>query len=224
MSMTFTTADLEANGFLMRDDFLPRPLFEQLKARVLAAWEGQQSWQTKVKGPGAPVTLPLQDHTKLNAIGKLLDAERAARPDGFTYMYHVAKEEQAAPDLAAEVTPYLIEGWADMLDALGIAYRTTQFALTAFGPHCYLDSHTDFTPTDAAPYQVALILYFHAAGSGQGGFLEFDYMGKRTQISAMPNRSVFFIPNQRTRHCVPQLAQEGSVRATPRLAVSGWLI
>lgn len=219
-----TTAELQENGFLVRDNFLPQPQFEWLQARVLATWQRKEHWRTKVKGPGAPVTLPFQESTPLSAIASLLDAETAARPHGFTYLYHVAQEEQAASGLTAEIYPHIVEGWTDMLQALEIAYRATQFALTAFGPHCYLDPHTDFSPNDAEPYQVALILYFQAAGQEQDGSLQFDYMGKRARIAPLANRSVFFIPNRQTDHCVPQSTHAGAGRDAPRLAVSGWLI
>lgn len=218
-----TSAELQEAGFLVRDNFLPQPLFDSLRTPVLAAWQRKEHWRTRVKGPGAPVTLPFQQGTGLAAIASLLDAERAARPHAFTYLYHV-REEEAASGLTAQIHPHIVAGWADMLQALEISHRATQFALTAFGPHCYLDPHTDFSPNHAEPYQIALILYFQAAAMEQDASLQFDYMGKRARIAPLANRSVFFIPNRQTDHCVPQSPQAAAGPDMPRLAVSGWLI
>jgi Rps23 Pro-64 3,4-dihydroxylase Tpa1-like proline 4-hydroxylase len=216
--------ELKENGFLLRDNFLPRPLFKRLQEQVLDAWNCKKQWNTKVKGAGAPVTLPYQDQAKLKLIRDLLDNEKQTRSNDFTYLYHTMNDSQCEGNLVAEIYPHIISGWCDELRMLAVGYKTAEFSLTAFGPYCYLDSHTDFSTNDAAPYQIALILYLQSAALNEDGCLQFDYMGKSVRIAATANRSVLFVPTHQTNHSVSPLTAASEMFDHPRLAVSGWLI
>ena len=217
--------ELKETGFLIRDDFLPQPLFETLQAEALTVWDDSSAWETRIKGPGDPVSLPRQGRRKLRQISQLLDQQKVKRPEMFTYAYHCLKENATSAPWLDKVTRHLINGWQHEIARLEIQPQSSQFSLTAFTHDCYLDPHTDYSPQHEKPYRLTLILYFqHARSSGNGGCLEFDYMGEKRCVLPKPNRSVLFIPTDQTIHSVPSSSDPLSAQTGPRLALSGWLI
>ncbi len=212
-------AALERDGFAVADDLLPRPVFEDLDARVLASWRGGIGWNTRVKGPGASRNLPLSAGDRLRQIAELVDGVDEGSGDVFTYLYHQLHADRDESGLVRGIEDVALAAWCEAIDRLVGPFDRTNFSLTAFTPGCRLARHTDHGGERA--YRLTILLYFTGEGSSEVPLM-FGGSEAPARIVPQPNRSVIFVPSAVTTHWVDPVPFED--QGTARLAFSGWLI
>jgi hypothetical protein len=212
-------AALERDGFAVADDLLPRPVFEDLDARVLASWRGGSGWNTRVKGPGPSRNLSLETGDRLRQIATLIDRLDDGSGDVFTYLYHQLHADRDESGLVRSIEEVALAAWREAIDHLVRSFERTNFSLTAFSPGCRLARHTDYSGEGA--YRLTILLYFTGEGSNDVPLM-FGGSEAPARIVPRPNRSVIFVPSAATTHWIDPVSFEDE--GTARLAFSGWLI
>lgn len=212
-------AALKRDGFAVADDLLPRPIFEDLDARVLASWRGGIGWNTRVKGPGTPRNLPLAVGEHLHQIAELVDRVDEGNGDVFTYLYHQLHADCDETGLIRSIEEVALAAWREAIEQLVGPFDRTNFSLTAFTPGCRLARHTDHGGQSA--YRLTILLYFTGEGSSEGPLM-FGGGEAPARIAPRPNRSVIFVPSKTTTHWIDPVPFKRDESA--RIAFSGWLI
>lgn len=215
--------DYLKHGFVVRDNFLPEDVFNELALRAQSSWKSRQGWRLRLKGAAKPISLPLQEAAALEDIRNLIDKKKAADPTCFTYMFHSLQEVDDDHGLVAAMSIGVIQGWEDLISEIGLSWSETNFSITAFSKLCFLDSHTDHQDINN-PYQLTLLLYLSSEVESRDKALCFDFNGIVSTIEARPNRSVAFVPSSSSNHWIERSLSRDSSLFAPRLALSGWLI
>ncbi len=218
ISNTILQRQLKDNGYIIVDDFFGPSLFKVLNKLVLQTWSSQKDWCTKVRHKGKSFETSMLDIHQREKVATKIN-QSSFDHSRFSYIYHTATP--ACSDLVDSISNKAIEQW---LPTLGIPWKSykTQFSLTAFNRHCFIDNHNDYTSgTTMPPYLVTIIVYFgEDTEMSHESPLVFNYKGNEKHIEPKPNRSVMFIPTKDTIHRVePNLSSTDRAR----LALSGWL-
>ncbi|WP_268874929.1 2OG-Fe(II) oxygenase [Cereibacter johrii] len=212
-------AALKRDGFALADDLLPRPIFEDLDARVLASWRGGIGWNTRVKGPGTSRNLSLATGDRLHQIAALVDRVDEGSGDVFTYLYHQLHADRDESGLVRSIEEVALAAWREAIKHLIGPFERTNFSLTAFTPGCRLARHTAHGGESA--YRLTILLYFTGEGSSEGSLM-FGGSEAPACIAPRPNRSVIFVPSATTTHWINRVPF-GKAKSA-RIAFSGWLI
>lgn len=215
--------ELGLTGFICRDNFLPNDLFRQLNNEVIQSWNEGTGWRTRIKGSTEAKVLLLQPSSNVKKLRSLFNVKNKFRSSDFSYLYHSLHQDNDETGLVSKIRDVVIKGWMTEITELIENWGQTNFSLTAYTQFCFLDMHTDYVPSPPR-YKLTLLLYFGNKGmASEQADLVFDYRGQKTKISAIPNRSVLFIPSPDTNHGIPRGTVVDTVQFC-RLALSGWLL
>ena len=121
-----------------------------------------------------------------------------------------ATKESIIRNILADVR----KAWLDIIETIAPNALETNFPLTSFTPHCFLDPHNDLGNGSNA-YCVTLLLYLGSEFADTGG-LVFNYNGQKKTIKPYQNRSILFVLMPETEHWIERVPEDVS----PRLALS----
>ena len=208
------------DGYLLREGLLDSQLFSELNHRVLCSWRDSNDWITRVKHGQETKIMRHQNEKATMRIRGLFNDHKIDSNANFQYLNHSLHQDRDQTGLINQICEAVRDAWAPELELLVGPTKKTNFSLTSFTTGCFLNEHNDFGGGGLG-YKVTLLLYFGEMGGRVGDCnLFFDYQGKKTEIEAIPNRGILFIPTTETAHWVPESTQ----RSVLRLAFSGWLM